>query len=203
MQMDPTVVPKYTRPFLETRKAVLVAVNFNMNISSTSRESERTLKRRTNRPVVNPLSLSFFPNTLISLRELLEVMNNLHHVLGSLGWASRCQTCVDKLLQTISGFGCRMQERPTNSRQRAVISSDNRYQQANLRRLRDELDSSQAAHHQLRHWPRVVRDTFAPRGREFSVLAVDYFLLNNGRRHRSFETNYEQKRKRSVSLTFL
>lgn len=75
----------------------------------------------TNRPFVDPESLSSFLNTHIPLQERLQTMTSVRHVLGGLGSANRSQTSVDKILQTIAGFGRRLQEGPNNSYQEAVI----------------------------------------------------------------------------------
>lgn len=61
------------------------------------------------------------------------------------------QNSVEELLRRSSGFGRYMQEGSSSIRQKAVISSDSRNQRAEIKRLRDQLDSAEAADHKLRY----------------------------------------------------
>lgn len=63
-----------------------------------------------NRLFEGPVSLSSFLNTCIPLRKLHQMIFNLHHVFVCLGLGNKGQISVEELLQTILGFGRRMQE---------------------------------------------------------------------------------------------
>lgn len=62
---------------------------------------------------------------------------------------------------------------------------------AEIRSLRDQIDSAEAAHHQMRHQLCIAQDTSAFRVGEFSAIAADNIRLTIGRRGRSFDTNDE------------
>lgn len=101
-----------------------------MNVQPTSMEWEYPLKCKINCLLVDPVSLSSFFNTFISLRKLLQVKPNLIYVLWGLGLANSGQTCVEEVMLRFLGFGYRMQERPTISPQGAVASFDSLHQPA-------------------------------------------------------------------------
>lgn len=166
-----------------------------MNISSTVRESRRALQSGRNCPLVDPVSFYFFLNTRNPLRELLQIMPNLRHVLAGLEFANRDQTSVDELLRTTLGFGDRMQQGPTKSRQEAVIKTCSRHQWTKIRRLCNRLDSAEATHLQLYHHFCDARDTLAIKKEEFGTLTADYYRLTNGRRLRASDTNDDWKAK--------
>lgn len=124
-----------------------------MKILSTARESERSLQTLINCSLVDPdpVSLSSFINTRIPHQEVLQVRPNSSHILGGSGSARKSLTSVEKLLHLILGFGSHMQEGPLISRQGTVISSYRRHKQNKIRGLRDQLNSAEAAHYDLRH----------------------------------------------------
>lgn len=129
-------------------------------------------------------------------------MANLHHAHRGKVSAYRSQISVVELFPIISSTGRRLQKRPANSRQTAVMSSDNRHQQAKLRRLRDLLESEEAAYHQLPNELCAARETLVSIEEEFSALAADYYSLANGRRRCVSDTNDKQKPKRERAKDF-
>lgn len=102
----------------------------------TTRELEHLLQERINRPFIELESLTLFLPMCIPLCNLLSFITNLRHVLGCVETASRGQTNVDELLRTIASFSRRLQERMTNSRQRAVDFSEICRLTAEAKRLR-------------------------------------------------------------------
>lgn len=125
-------------------------------------------------------------------------MPNLRQVLRGLVAASRANA--DKLMQTIAGFGRRLQEGSTYRRQGAVMLSGSCHQRTKIRRLLDQLDPADATHHQLRYQLYISRGTLSYEKKEFRVHASNYFRLNNGRRRRAFETYDEQEPKKGHAL---
>lgn len=115
MQKDLAAAPTFT-PLPQARSTLLVAANININIPPSFRESKLRLQTGTNYRFEDPVCLSFIIRTHISLREPLQVMFNLCHVLGSKRLANRGQTGVEELSQTFTGFGPQMQKRPTKCR---------------------------------------------------------------------------------------
>lgn len=93
-----------------------------MNETTTARESDRSLQKKTSRPFIEPVSFAWFLQGWIPLSELLVAMTKLCYVHGGLGTANCKQTGVVELLRTIAGFGLCTQERLINSRQEAVNS---------------------------------------------------------------------------------
>lgn len=58
----------------------------------------------------------------------------------------------------------------------AVISYDSRHQRAQIRGLRNPLDSAEAAHRQLHHLLCIARDKLASDEDEFYALAAGYIV---------------------------
>lgn len=77
------------------QSTVQVSVNINMIILSTSRRSVRPLQFRTIHPFEDPVPLSSYLNTHLSLRELFQVMRNFARLLGCLRSTNRSQTSVE------------------------------------------------------------------------------------------------------------
>lgn len=188
--MDPTRAPSFTS-LQQAQPTTQFATDFDMTILPTARKSEHSLERGASRPFIYQVSLSSFHNMIVPLRELLQTMHNLYHLLMNLGSADRGQASVDKRLQTISRFGHPLQEGLANSRQGAVLQSDSRHQRAKIRLLRNQLDASEAHYHQLRPQLRPTRDTLASIEKKFNALAADYYCLAN--RHRRFASDTKEE----------
>lgn len=99
-------------------------------------------------------------------------------------------------LRTFLGFDRRIEERRTNSRDGTVFLSGSRHQRNKIKRLRDYLGSSEAAHHQLHHQLCVALDTPASIEEEFGALAADYFCMNSSHRCCTSDTNDIRELKR-------
>lgn len=175
----------------------------NLNILLPARELERLLQPKTNHFFVEPVSFCVSLNTRIPLLEFLHLMPGLPHVLRALGPANRGQANFGELLQTILGFERRRQEKQTNSLQEGVAPSSNCHQRTKIKRLPNQLDTAEAAHHQLCCQLCIFRDILASREKESSALAADYYRLNNGRRCGASDTNDEWETKRKRATTFL
>lgn len=73
-----------------------------------------------------------------------------------------------------------------------MLPSDKRHQRAEIKRLRDEFDASEAHQYQLRFQLRTAQDPLASKEKEFSALAHDYYRLTNCRRRRASDTKNEK-----------
>lgn len=65
-----------------------------------------------------------------------------------------------------------------------------------IRGLRNQLDSVEDGHHQLRHQLCIAYTTLASKEKELSTLAGDYYRMKNCRQSRAFYTNNVQDPKR-------
>lgn len=78
--------------------------------STIARELKRLLQKATIRNFHELVSLIFFRQTRIALRNLSSSMPKFRYVLRCLEAANRRHAKVDELLRTIAGFSCRTKE---------------------------------------------------------------------------------------------
>lgn len=115
---------------------------------------------------------------------------------------SQGQTYDDELLQRISIFGGSIQEGPTKAVRGLCFHRTVAIKMAEIRRLRDYLDSAENAHHQLRHHLCIAQDTLASKEEKSRALATDYYCLNNGSRSCDSNTNDEREPKPGRAFEF-
>lgn len=188
--------------FPRGQPTVHLAPIIDINIPSTSGETERTLQSKTNFLFTN-FVLSSFLNTHILLWEPVQVISNLLHVLG--GIRVRKQRLKKCWRAPANNFGLwsSCTRRANKLPPGAVISSNSCNHRAETNRLHDQLDSAEAAHYHMRHQLCIHQDMLASKKEELSALAADYFRLSSNCSNRASDTADEQKPKQERVSDFL
>lgn len=156
-----------------------VVIDINMIDPLTARELERLLQRRGNSVFEQAVPFLSFLTTCISFLDLLEMMFSFCHNILCWETAKRRERTVDELFERIAGLGCRLPERQETAAS-GLCTSPTVVQQAEIWRLRDSLNASDAYRYQSRSQLRPVQDRMASR-QKLSTLSAEYYHAVEGR----------------------
>lgn len=112
-QLNPTLVPIFTP--LSQPKLISCVFAVSYELSQIMSQSKSGIQSGTIHLFVEPIFLLHLLDMHVPCRKLLQVSPELGQVLRGKGSAKRGLQSVEKLLQSVLGFGRRVHERPKNS----------------------------------------------------------------------------------------